>query len=193
MKLTPGWAFQHFCWDYVIGIIAASLLWGLTLGSNGGAELSFIGNIGGAGATHITFALLCGTVFNIANLLLVPAIDITGLAVAFPVGIGLVLAVGVLLNYLISPQGNPRLSFGEVLLPRHRSCRPIRGRPGRDHDFRDVGSLCVERIYQCTFVRAKADTTDVPVFARRGDGRAGICEVTRATTDEGTGTYGRQG
>ena len=37
MKLTPGWPFQLFYWDYVAGIIIASLLWGLTLGSMGGA------------------------------------------------------------------------------------------------------------------------------------------------------------
>lgn len=116
MKLTPGWAFQLFYWDYVLGIVAASLLWGLTLGSAGGGELSFLRNIGSADATHILFALLGGVVFNVANLLLVAAIDIAGLAVAFPIGIGLALVVGVLLNYFISPQGSPLLLFGGVLL-----------------------------------------------------------------------------
>src|SRR5882762_8914885 len=116
MKLTPGWAFQLFYWDYVIGIIAASLLWGFTLGSAGGGELSFLRNIGSADVTHIIFALLGGVVFNVANLLLVAAIDIAGLAVAFPIGIGLALVVGVLLNYFISPQGNPLLLFGGMAL-----------------------------------------------------------------------------
>src|SRR5205807_3355905 len=114
--LTPGWAFQLFYWDYVIGIVAASLLWGLTLGSAGGGELSFLRNIGRADATHITFALLGGVVFNVANLLLVAAIEIAGLAVAFPVGIGLALVVGVLLNYFIAPQGSPLLLFAGVVL-----------------------------------------------------------------------------
>ncbi len=116
MKLTPGWAFQLFYWDYVIGIITASLLWGLTLGSAGGGELSFLSSIAAADASHIIFALLGGAVFNVANLLLVAAIDIAGLAVAFPIGIGLALVVGVLLNYLISPQGSALLLFGGVLL-----------------------------------------------------------------------------
>jgi len=115
-KLTPGWAFQLFYWDYIIGIVAASLLWGLTLGSANGGELSFLRNIGSADATHILLALLGGVVFNVANLLLVAAIDIAGLAVAFPIGIGLALVVGVLLNYFISPKGNPFLLFGGVLL-----------------------------------------------------------------------------
>src|SRR6266849_3171358 len=116
MKVTPGWAFQLFYWDYVIGIILASLLWGLTLGSAGGGDLSFFRNIHSADETHIVFALLGGAVFNLANLLLVAAIDIAGLAVAFPIGIGLALVVGVLLNYFISPQGSPLLLFGGVFL-----------------------------------------------------------------------------
>jgi glucose uptake protein len=116
MKLTPGWPFQLFYWDYVAGIIIASLLWGLTLGSLGGGQLSFLSNILSADQNHILFALLGGAVFNIANLLLVAAIEIAGLAVAFPIGIGLALVVGVLLNHLISPRGNPLLLFGGVLL-----------------------------------------------------------------------------
>lgn len=79
-------------------------------------ENSFLRNIGSADATHILLALLGGVVFNVANLLLVAAIDIAGLAVAFPIGIGLALVVGVLLNYFISPKGNPFLLFGGVLL-----------------------------------------------------------------------------
>jgi hypothetical protein len=67
--LHEGWAFQLFYWDYVIGIIGASLLSGFTLGSAGGGELSFLRNIGGADATHIIFALLGGVAFNLANLL----------------------------------------------------------------------------------------------------------------------------
>ena len=116
MKLTPGWPFQLFYWDYIVGIIIGSLLWGLTLGSAGGGQLSFLNNIRSADSQHIIFALLGGVVFNVANLLLVAAIEIAGLAVAFPVGIGLALVVGVLLNYFIAPQGSPLLLFGGVVL-----------------------------------------------------------------------------
>lgn len=116
MKLTAGYAFQLFYWDYVIGIILGSLLWGLTLGSMGGGDLSFLNNIHQADSAHIWFAIAGGAVFNVANLLLVAAIDIAGLAVAFPVGIGLALVVGVLLNYAISPKGNPGLLFTGVAL-----------------------------------------------------------------------------
>jgi glucose uptake protein len=116
MKLTPSWPFQLFYWDYVVGIIVASLLWGLTLGNLGAGPLSFLDNIRSGDARHILYAVLGGAVFNIANLLLVAAIEIAGLAVAFPVGIGLALVVGVLLNFLIKPSGNPVFLFGGVLL-----------------------------------------------------------------------------
>ena len=116
MKLTPGWPFQLFYWDYIVGIVLASLFWGFTLGSAGGGSLSFLNNIRSADSRNIIFALLGGAIFNVANLLLVAAIEIAGLAVAFPIGIGLALVVGVLLNYFIAPQGNPILLFGGVLL-----------------------------------------------------------------------------
>src|SRR5260370_42144817 len=114
MKLTPGWPFQLFYWDYVAGIIIASLFWGLTIGSAGGGPLSFLNNIRSSDATHILFALLGGAVFNVANLLLVAAIEIAGLAVYFPTGICLALVVRVLLYYIISPQGNHLSRFRET-------------------------------------------------------------------------------
>ncbi len=114
MKLTPGYAFQLFYWDYVIGVLAATLLWGFTLGSGGTSGLSFLSDIRQADTHHILYALAGGAVFNIANLLLVAAIDLAGMAVAFPVGIGLALVVGVLLNYALAPRGNPFLLFGGV-------------------------------------------------------------------------------
>lgn len=116
MKLTPGYAFQLFYWDYVAGVVLGGMLWGLTLGNWGGGSLSFFANISYADVHHMLLALAGGVVFNIANLLLVAAIDIAGLAVAFPVGIGLALVVGVLLNYAISPKGNALLLFGGMAL-----------------------------------------------------------------------------
>ncbi|MFZ3370226.1 MAG: AcrB/AcrD/AcrF family protein, partial [Candidatus Sulfotelmatobacter sp.] len=116
MKLTAGYAFQLFYWDYVIGIFLGSLVWGLTLGNWGGGNLSFLSNISQADSRHILFAIAGGAVFNVANLLLVAAIDIAGLAVAFPIGIGLALVVGVLLNYAIAPKGHPGLLFGGMAL-----------------------------------------------------------------------------
>ena len=116
IKMAPRFAFQLFYWDYVAGVLAATLVWGLTLGRLGAGPTSFAANLFAADPHAVLYALGAGVVFNVANLLLVAAIDIAGLAVAFPVGIGLALVVGVCLNYLLAPRGQPWLLFGGVAL-----------------------------------------------------------------------------
>jgi glucose uptake protein len=115
-KLTAGYSFQLFYWDYVVGVVVASLMWGFTLGSWHGGPTAFISNLAQASPSSLALALAGGAVFNIANLLLVASIAIAGMAVAFPVGIGLALVVGVVLNYVIDPRGNPILLFGGMAL-----------------------------------------------------------------------------
>ena len=116
MKLCPGYRFQLFYWDYVIGLIGGALLWGSTLGSLGAVGRSFYADVAHASGHTILLAMVGGAIFNVANLLLVAAIDIAGLAVAFPVGIGLALVVGAVSTYIISPKGNPFLLFGGIAL-----------------------------------------------------------------------------
>ena len=58
--------------------------------------------------------------FNLSNILLVAAIDIAGMAVAFPIGVGLALVLGVITNYMASPVGNPMLLFLGVGVRRRR-------------------------------------------------------------------------
>jgi glucose uptake protein len=116
LKLCPGYRFQLFYWDYAIGLAGGAIFWGLTAGSHGPAGTPFLADIAQAPTGSIVFALLGGVIFNIANLLIVAAIDVAGLAVAFPVGIGLALIVGAVSSYLVRPAGNPLLLFGGVAL-----------------------------------------------------------------------------
>jgi glucose uptake protein len=116
LKLAPGYRFQLFYWDYVLGLFAGALLWGLTLGSFGTHGPAFLADLTQAPLPSIEYALLAGILFNIANLLLVAAIDIAGLAVAFPIGIGLALIVGAVSSYVLAPKGNPLLLFAGVAL-----------------------------------------------------------------------------
>jgi len=116
LKLCPGFRFQLFYWDYVVGLLVGACLWGFTLGSMGTAGKPFLADISQANSQNILLAFGGGIVFNAANLLLVAAIDIAGLAVAFPIGIGLALVVGAAGNYVISPKGNPMLLFGGIAL-----------------------------------------------------------------------------
>ncbi len=116
LKLCQGYRFQLFYWDYAIGVLLGALLLGLTAGSMGSAGNPFLVDIVETPLTSIKLAVLGGVVFNIANLLLVAAIEIAGLAVAFPVGIGLALIVGSVWSYIVSPKANPLLLFGGVAL-----------------------------------------------------------------------------
>jgi glucose uptake protein len=116
LKFCRGYRFQLFYWDYVIGLVAGALVWGLTLGSHGSAGRPFLADLAAMTPRDAALSFASGAVFNVANLLLVAAIDIAGLAVAFPVGIGLALIVGSVGNYLIDPKGNPLFLFGGIAL-----------------------------------------------------------------------------
>src|SRR5580658_7454292 len=116
LKLCPGYRFQLFYWDYAMGLAAGTIFLGLTAGSRGSSGTPFLSDLAQTSAAPILFAILGGIIFNIANLLLVAAIDVAGLAVAFPVGIGLALIVGAVSSYLVRPVGNPLLLFGGVAL-----------------------------------------------------------------------------
>ncbi len=100
---SKEWSFPLFYWDYTIGVIILSLVFALTLGSNGNEGQAFIPNLLNATPKTFLYALLGGVIFNIANLLLVAAIEIAGMAIAFPIGIGLALVLGVFTNYLPNP------------------------------------------------------------------------------------------
>ena len=113
LNLSPGWPFQLFYWDYVFGILLASFGWGFALA--GGPHV-FLTALTAAAPRHIVAAIVGGIIFNAANLLLVAAIGIAGLAVAFPLGIGVALLLGVLLNYFLAPAANPALLFSGVAL-----------------------------------------------------------------------------
>jgi len=106
-----SWRFELFYWDYVIGIVLFSLILGFTLGSSGQDGRSFIQDIKQAESGNIYKAMLGGLIFNDSNILLVAAMAIAGMAVAFPVGVGIALALGVIINYIFAPKGNPILLF----------------------------------------------------------------------------------
>jgi glucose uptake protein len=111
-----SWRFELFYWDYVIGILLMSLLFSFTLGSTGELGRGFLEDVNQADMKNIGNALLGGIIFNAANILVAAAIAIAGMSVAFPVGIGIALVLGVLVNYMANPQGNAMWLFLGVAL-----------------------------------------------------------------------------
>jgi len=108
---TKEWRFQLFYWDYCIGVVLLTVILALTMGSMGSGGRTFFADLNQASSQYLMSAFIGGVIFNIANILLVAAIDIAGLAVAFPVGIGLALVLGVFTTYLVDPSGNKALLF----------------------------------------------------------------------------------
>jgi glucose uptake protein len=112
----PDWRFELFYWDYTLGVVLITLALGVTLGNSGTEGRAFFTDLSQASTASILSALLGGAIFNLANILLVAAIEIAGMAVAFPVGIGLALIIGVIMNYVADPVGNIVLLSAGVLL-----------------------------------------------------------------------------
>jgi glucose uptake protein len=110
------WRFELFYWDYVIGILILSIVFGLTLGSTGEQGRGFIEDLGQISNSAIWNAILGGIIFNASNILLSASISIAGMAVAFPLGVGIALVLGVVVNYMSTPKGDPVLLFIGVAL-----------------------------------------------------------------------------
>lgn len=115
-KLAGKWRFELFYYDYSLGVLLCAIVAAFTFGSWLPKELTFQDNFLIAGKRQMIYGVAGGAVFNLANLLLVAAIAVAGMAVAFPIAIGLALVIGVIWNYALNPQGNPFLLFGGATL-----------------------------------------------------------------------------
>jgi glucose uptake protein len=115
-KLAGKWRFELFYYDYSIGVLLCALIAAFTLGQLAPKELTFTDNFLIASKRQMAWGVGAGVVFNLANMLLVAAISVSGMAVAFPIAIGLALVIGVVWNHLLNPQGSPILLFGGVSL-----------------------------------------------------------------------------
>lgn len=108
--------FELFYWDYVIGINILALATAFTLGSHGEYGRSFLVDFEQADWAYIQSAFFGGVVFNLANILLTAAIAGAGMAIAFPIGIGIALIMGVVINYILVNKGDTTLLFLGVFL-----------------------------------------------------------------------------
>jgi glucose uptake protein len=115
-KGTRNYRFELYYWDYGIGIFLISVVLALTMGSLGGGPTAFLANLHSADRINLFYAAVGGFIFNIANVLLVAGIEIVGLAVAFPISIGIALVEGVVLSYALQPRGNAVLLGAGVFM-----------------------------------------------------------------------------
>jgi glucose uptake protein len=115
-KGTKSYRFELYYWDYALGIFLIALVLAFTMGSYAGGPHAFLANLRAADGLDLFYAALGGFIFNIANVLLIAGIEIVGLAVAFPLSIGIALAEGAVLAYALQPKGNPMLLGAGVVM-----------------------------------------------------------------------------
>lgn len=114
--IGKGWRFELFYWDYTIGIVLFALIMAFTFGSFGSQGRSFLPDLEQADTKNLLSAALGGFIWNIGTLFLVASISIAGMSVAFPIGGGIGWTLGILINYLGKPEGNPLFLFGGTVV-----------------------------------------------------------------------------
>ncbi|MGM9742236.1 MAG: GRP family sugar transporter [Candidatus Cryptobacteroides sp.] len=113
---SKNWRYELFYWDYVIGMVLFALLISFTMGSIGQEGRPFLKDLAQADMSNILSVILGGVIFNASNILLSASTSIAGLSVAFPLGVGLSLVLGVIINYIGAPKGDPVILFAGVAL-----------------------------------------------------------------------------
>src|SRR6201996_9528540 len=116
LKGTRNYRFELYYWDYALGMFLIAVIIAMTMGSAAGGPSAFLANLRDADSLNLFYAAVGGFIFNIANVLLIAGIEIVGLAVAFPLSIGIALAEGAILAYALQPKGNaPLLGIGVLM------------------------------------------------------------------------------
>jgi glucose uptake protein len=115
-KIDKNWRFELFYWDYSLGVFALAVVFALTLGNLGPTLPSFFDNLVCLRILDLLKAITSGIIFNIANILLVAAIALAGMSIAFPLAIGIAVVIGTSLSYWVSSIGNPYLLILGILL-----------------------------------------------------------------------------
>lgn len=100
---AKSWRYELFYWDYVIGMVIFSLLLAFTAGSIGSQGRPFMQDLAQVSWASIGWVVLGAVIFNVSNILLSASVSLAGMAVAFPLGVGIALVMGVLNNLLLHP------------------------------------------------------------------------------------------
>ena len=108
-KMGGNWRYELYYFDFAIGLGLAALLLGLTVGNLGFDGFSLEDDLLHAGKRQWLYAFGSGVLFNFGNEMLTGSMSVAGMAAAFPIGIGLALVLGALLNQVNRPGGSAAL------------------------------------------------------------------------------------
>lgn len=174
---SKSWRYELFYWDYVTGVLILSIIMAFTLGSFGESGRSFIKDLGQVDSVNLFSALTGGVIFNLSNILLSASISIAGLAVAFPVGVGIALSLGVLLNYINTPKGDPVSLFTGVVLVLTAiiinafAYKLKENKEKQQHSNKGVVLALIAGMLMSTFYRFIASSMDLTNFTQPESGK----------------------
>lgn len=176
---AKNWRYELFYWDYVIGMVLFSLLICFTMGSIGSAGRPFLQDIVQVSLGNIGSIILGGIIFNASNILLSASVSIAGMAVAFPLGVGLSLVLGTIINYMGAPKGNPVILFlGVALIVMAIICNGIasgkmqQGNEQQKNRKKGIALAVVAGVLMSFFYRFVAAAMDLDNFAVPASGKA---------------------
>jgi len=104
-KLAGKWRFELFYFDFAIGLALAAVIFAFTVGNLGFDGFNFLDDLQHAGKRQWMFGFLAGVIFNFANMMLMAAVSVAGISVAFPMAMAFAMIVGTLMT-AISRSGN---------------------------------------------------------------------------------------
>jgi len=116
-KLAGKWRFELFYFSFAFGLIVAAGIYAFTVGNLGYDGFTLIDDLQHAGKRQWLFGFIAGLIFNFANMLLMASVSVAGMAVAFPISIGLAVLVSTAMSSFARPAGNGLLlTLGCLLL-----------------------------------------------------------------------------
>lgn len=177
---AKSWRYELFYWDYVIGMVLFSLLICFTMGSFGSEGRPFVEDIAQVSLKNVGSIILGGIIFNASNILLSASTSIAGMAVAFPLGVGLSLVLGTIINYIGAPKGDPVILFlGVALIVVAIICNGIASgkvQQNNEEQKKDgkkgIILAVVAGILMAFFYRFVAAAMDLDNFAAPAEGKA---------------------
>lgn len=115
-RMTSKWRFELYCFDFAIGALLAALLIGFTFGSLGWDGFALTDDLRIAAKQKEAYAVGAGMVFNLGNMLILGALSVAGVTVAYMIGLGIMLTAGMAITYFTSPSGDGALLAGGAVL-----------------------------------------------------------------------------
>jgi glucose uptake protein len=104
--------FEYFGYDFAWGVLLAAIIAAFTLGSWNSGELTFQDNYLLAGYRNMAWVLVSGMLLALANLTLLGATAVSGIAISFPVAFGIGWALVGVFEYFTRSGVNAMLLFG---------------------------------------------------------------------------------